>query len=185
MEPPIVKETREHMRAAIDAVRHELATVRGGKATPAILERIRVDAYGSLLPVNQIATVSVPEPRLILVSPFDRSTVSAIERAIQSSDLGLTPSTDGVVVRVPIPPLTEERRRELVRLAHKMAEDGRIAVRRARQEANQKIKDLEKKGELSEDDSRRLQKDIQDRTNDAIREIDSILQRKEAEIMEV
>jgi ribosome recycling factor len=185
MDSTIVKSARDHMQHAIEAVRHELATVRGGKASPAVLDRVRVEAYGTLLPLNQVATVSTPEPRLLLVSPFDRSLIGAIERSIQTSELGLTPANDGSVVRLPIPPLTEERRRELVKVAHKIAEDGRIAVRHARQEANHKIKELEKKGELSEDDSRRQQKDVQDRTNDAIGEIDGILKRKEAEILEV
>ena len=185
MEVPLLKESREHMRAAIEAVRHELATVRSGKASTAILDRVRVEAYGSLLPLNQVATVNAPEPRLILVSPYDRSTIGAIERAIQASELGLTPSNDGSLVRIPVPPLTEERRRELVKVTHKIAEDGRIAVRHARQEANHKIKDLEKKGELAADDSRRWQKDVQDRTDESIREIDEALKRKEAEIMEV
>lgn len=185
MDSPTLKEAREHMRLAVEAVRHELATVRSGKATTALLDRIRVEAYGSLLPVNQVATVSAPEPRLILVSPFDRSLVGAIERAVQSSELGLTPSNDGSIVRIPIPPLTEERRRDLVKVTHKIAEDGRIAVRHARQEANHKIKEREKNGELSEDESRRLMKDVQDRTDEAIQEIDRILERKEAEIMEV
>jgi ribosome recycling factor len=182
---PIVKAAREQMQHAIDAVRHELATVRGGKASPALLERVRVEAYGTVLPLNQVATVSAPEPRLLLVSPFDRSLLAPIERAIQSSELGLTPSNDGTVVRLPIPALTEERRKELVKVAHKIAEDGRIAVRHARQEGNHRIKDLEKKGELSEDDARRQQKEIQERTDEAIAEIDGILKRKEAEIFEV
>jgi ribosome recycling factor len=185
MDSPIVKSAREQMQHGIDAVRHELATVRGGKASPSVLDRVRVEAYGTMLPLNQVATVSIPEPRLLLVSPFDRSLIAAIERAIQTSELGLTPANDGSVVRLPIPALTEERRRELVKVAHKIAEDGRIAVRHARQEANHKIKDWEKKGELSEDDSRRQQKDVQDRTNEAIAEIDAILKRKEAEILEV
>ncbi len=185
MDSPKVKAAREHMRHAIDSVRHELATVRSGKASPAVLDRVRVEAYGSVLPLNQVATVSAPEPRLILVSPFDRSLMQAIERAILTSELGLTPANDGSVVRLPIPALTEERRKELVKVAHKIAEDGRIAVRHARQEANHKIKELEKKGDLSEDDSRRQQKEVQDRTNEAITEIDGILKRKEAEILEV
>ena len=185
MDSPNVKTAREHMRHAIDAVRHELATVRSGKASPAVLDRVRVEAYGSVLPLNQVATVSAPEPRLILVSPFDRSLIQAIERAIQTSELGLTPANDGSVVRLPVQPLTEERRKELVKVAHKIAEDGRIAVRHARQEANHKIKELEKQGDLSEDDSRRQQKEVQDRTNEAIGEIDGILKRKEAEILEV
>ena len=182
---PIVKAAREHMQQAIDAVRHELSTVRSGKATPALLERVRVEAYGTVLPLNQVATVSAPEPRLLLVTPFDRSQIAAIERTIQTSELGLVPSNDGNVVRIPIPPLTEERRKELVKVAHKIAEDGRIAVRHARQEANHKIKDLEKKGDLSEDDARRQQKEVQERTDEAIGEIEGILKRKEAEILEV
>ncbi|MBA2566051.1 MAG: ribosome recycling factor [Gemmatimonadetes bacterium] len=185
MESAQVKEAREHMRAAVEAVRHELATVRSGKASTAILDRVRVEAYGSVLPLNQLATVSAPEPRLILVSPYDRTTLAAIERAIQSSELGLTPSNDGAVVRIPIPPLTEERRRELVKVAHRIAEDGRVAVRHARQEANQRVKELEKKGELSADDSRRVQKEVQERTDEAIREIEAVLGRKEAEILEI
>jgi ribosome recycling factor len=185
MMSPIVKAAREHMQQAIDAVRHELSTVRSGKATPALLERVRVEAYGTVLPLNQVATVSAPEPRLLLVTPFDRSQIAAIERTIQTSELGLVPSNDGNVVRIPIPPLTEERRKELVKVAHKIAEDGRIAVRHARQEANHKIKDLEKKGDLSEDDARRQQKEVQERTDEAIGEIEGILKRKEAEILEV
>jgi ribosome recycling factor len=185
MDSPIVKSAREHMQHAIDAVRHELATVRGGKASPAVLDRVRVEAYGAVLPLNQVATVSAPEPRLLLISPFDRSLIGSIERAILSSELGLTPASDGSLIRLPIPALNEERRRELVKVAHKIAEDGRIAVRHARQEANHKIKDQEKKGELSEDDARRQQKDVQDRTDGAITEIDGILKRKEAEILEV
>ena len=184
-EAPVVKDAREHMRAAIDAVRHELATVRTGKASPALLDRVRIEAYGTVLPLNQLATVSAPEPRLLLVSPFDRSQIGAIERAIQTSELGLSPSNDGAVVRIPVPALTEERRRELVKVTHKIAEDGRIAVRHARQEANQRIKEQERKGELSEDDARRLQKEVQERTDGAVREIDEILKRKEAEILEV
>jgi ribosome recycling factor len=185
MEAPVVKEARTHMRSAVEAVRHELATVRSGKASTALLDRVRVEAYGTTLPLNQVATVSAPDPRMILVSPFDRSIIGAVERAIRSSDLGLTPSNDGSLVRIPVPPLTEERRRELVKVAHRIAEDGRIAVRHARQEANQRIKDLEKKGELSEDDARRLMKDIQERTDAAIEEIESAVKHKEAEIMEV
>ncbi len=185
MESALVREAREAMQHAIEAVRHELATVRSGKAAPAMLDRVRVEAYGSTLPLNQLATVSAPEPRLILVSPYDRSTIGDIERAIQASELGLTPANDGSVIRLPIPPLTEERRRELVKVAHRIAEDGRIAVRHARQEANHRVKDLEKKGELSQDDARRHAKEIQDRTDEAIEEIDGVLARKEAEILEV
>ncbi|MFN2432162.1 MAG: ribosome recycling factor [Gemmatimonadota bacterium] len=185
MNDPLLKEAGEHMRLAVEAVRHELATVRSGKASTALLDRVRVEAYGSLMPLNQVATVSAPEPRLILVSPYDRSTIGAIERAIQTSDLGLTPSSDGSVVRIPIPPLTEERRRELVKLTHKMAEDGRIAIRHARQEANHRIKEREKKGELSADDARRALKDVQERTDGAIGDVDAVVKRKEAEIMEV
>jgi ribosome recycling factor len=185
VETALLKEAREHMHAAVEAVRHELASVRSGKASPAILDRVRVEAYGSVLPLNQLATVSVPDPRLILVTPYDRSTLGAIERAIQTSELGLTPSNDGSIVRIPIPPLTQERRRELVKVAHKIAEDGRVAVRHARQEANHRIKDLEKKGDLSEDESRRQQKEVQERTDQAVKEIETILEHKEAEILEV
>ena len=185
MDVPLLKEAREHMRSAVQAVRHELATVRTGKASTSLLDRVRVEAYDSVLPLNQLATVTTPDARMILISPFDRSTIGAIERAIQASELGLTPSNDGSVIRIPVPPLTEERRRELVKVTHKIAEDGRIAVRHARQEANHRIKDLEKKGELAMDDARRLQKEVQERTDEAVGEIDEVLKRKEAEIMEV
>jgi ribosome recycling factor len=185
VDPAWLKDAREGMKRAVDAVRHELATIRTGKASTAILDRVRVEAYGAVLPLQQVAGVSAPEPKLLIVTPYDRSTIGAIEKAILASELGLTPSNDGGVIRIPVPPLTEERRRELVKVAHKIAEDGRIAVRHARHEANHAVKELEKKGELAADDSRRAQKDIQDRTDEAIREIDAILKAKESEILEV
>jgi len=182
---PTIQAALKHMDAAVEALRREFATVRTGKASPALLDTIRVEAYGSIVPLNQVATVSAPEPRLLLVQPWDRSMMGPVEKAIQTSDLGLNPANDGKVIRVPIPPLTEERRREFVRLLHKMAEEARVSVRHARKEANDEIKRLQKDGEVSEDDARRRQDEIQKHTDRHIQAIDDLLRHKEAEVMEV
>src|SRR5690606_37050744 len=145
----------------------------------------RVDAYGSHVQLNQVATVSAPEPRLLVVQPWDRGMIGPIEKGLQTSDLGLNPSNDGKVVRVPIPPLTEERRREYVRLLHKMTEEGRVAVRQARKDANDDIKKQQKAGDISEDDARREQDEIQKLTDRYIAQMEEILKHKEAEVMEV
>ena len=135
-----IKQARDQMEAAVDAMRREFSGVRTGKATPNLLDTVRVDAYGSKVPINQVATVNTPEPRLIVVQPWDKSLIGEIERGIQTADLGLNPSNDGNVIRVTIPPLSEERRKDMVRLLHKMSEEGKISVRHARQEANKEIK---------------------------------------------
>jgi len=173
------------MDRALEAMRREFAGVRTGKASPALLDSVRVEAYGGHMPLNQVGTVSVPEPRLLTVQPWDRSLIKAIEKALQESDLGLNPSNDGSLIRIPIPALTEERRREYVRLLHKMAEEGRVAVRQARKDANDEIKQRQKDGELSEDDSRREQDDVQKLTNQYVERVDELLKRKEAEVLEV
>jgi ribosome recycling factor len=182
---PSLQAAREKMEKAIEAMRREFASVRTGKASPALLDVVRVEAYGSYVPLNQVATINVPEPRLLLVQPFDRANMGAIEKAIQTSGLGLNPSNDGKVIRVPIPALTEERRKEYVKLLHKYAEDGRIAVRQARREANDEIKKMEKSHEISEDDARRQQDEVQKLTNQYGERIDELLKHKEAEVMEV
>ncbi|HUE77632.1 MAG TPA: ribosome recycling factor [Longimicrobiales bacterium] len=182
---PAIKQMREHMDAAVEAMRREFSGVRTGKATPALLDMVRVDAYGSKMPLNQVATVNTPEPRLIVVQPWDKGLIGEIERGIQASSLGLNPANDGNVIRVPIPPLSEERRKDMVRLLHKMAEEGRISVRHARQEANKEIKQLEQDHEISEDEARRQLDEVQKITDEYIAKIDELMKAKEGEVMEV
>ncbi|MBI4514054.1 MAG: ribosome recycling factor [Gemmatimonadetes bacterium] len=179
-----VKKAKDLMEKAVEAVRREFTTVRTGKATPALLETVRVEAYGSVLPLNQVATISAPEPRLLTVQPWDRSLLGIVERAIQSSDLGLNPSNDGTLIRVPIPPLTEERRRELVRVLHRMAEEGRVSVRHARQMGKEALEKAKRDGKVSEDDERRHLKELQNLTDEHVAKIDAVLKTKEQEVME-
>jgi ribosome recycling factor len=178
----IEKQAREAMHRAVDNTRRELATIRSGKATTSLLDTVRVEAYGQQLPLNQVASVSAPEPRLLTVQPWDRSLMHAIEKGILASDLGLNPANDGTIVRVPLPPLNEERRKELVRVVHKLAEEGRIGIRHARTESIAKIKKTE---HVSDDDKRRADKDVQKLHDDAIHQIDALVKSKEREIMEV
>lgn len=180
-----LKAAGQQMDKALEALRREFASVRTGKASPALLDTVRVDAYGSQLPLNQVATVSAPEPRLLIVQPWDRAMLGPIEKGIQMSDLGLNPANDGKIIRVPIPALTEERRREYVKLLHKMAEEARVSVRHARKEANDEIKRLQKDGEISEDEARRETDEVQKLTDRHIQGVDDLLRHKEAEVMEV
>jgi ribosome recycling factor len=173
------------MEKALEAMRREFASVRTGKASPALLEHVKVEAYDTQMPLEQLATISAPEPRLLVVQPWDKGLMGAIEKAILSSDLGLNPSNDGTVIHVPIPPLNEERRQELVKVLHKMAEEGRISVRNARRFANEEIKARMKDGELSEDDGHRMLDEVQEMTNDYIGKIDALLKAKEEEVLEV
>jgi ribosome recycling factor len=182
---PTISEMRAQMEAAVDAMRREFSSVRTGKASPALLDTVRVDAYGAKTPLNQVASVNTPEPRLIVVQPWDKSLIGNIEKAIQAADLGLNPSNDGNIIRVPIPALNEERRRDMVRLLHKLAEEGRISVRHARQEANKEIKHLEADHDISEDEARRQLAEVQQVTDEYIEKIDNLMKSKEAEIMEV
>lgn len=182
---PSIAAAREQMERSLDAMRREFASVRTGKATPALLDTVRVDAYGSKMPLNQVATVSAPEPRMLLVQPWDKTLLPVVERAIMTAELGLNPSNDGSVVRVPIPTLTEERRREMVRLLHKLAEEGRVAVRHARQEANKDIKARQGEHQISEDDAHREMDEVQKLTDQYIARIDDLLKAKEEEVMEV
>jgi ribosome recycling factor len=182
---PSIQAAREHMDNAVEALRREFSSVRTGKASPALLDTVKVEAYGSHVPLNQVATVSAPEPRLLVVQPWDRGMLGPIEKALQTSDLGFNPSNDGKIIRVPIPALTEERRREYVRMLHKMAEEGKVSVRHARKEANDQIKKRHKDGEISEDDARREQDEVQKLTDRYITTVDEILKHKEVEVMEV
>lgn len=182
---PSISQAREHMEKALDAMRREFNTVRTGKASPALLDTIRVDAYGSKMPLNQVASVSAPEPRLLVVQPWDKGLVPVVEKAIKAAELGLNPATDGTIIRVPVPALTEERRREMVKTLHRLGEEGRVAVRHARQEGNKEIKHREADGEISEDDARREMEQVQKLTDDYIHKIDQLLKAKEAEVMEV
>jgi ribosome recycling factor len=182
---PTIKQMRDQMEAAVEAMRREFSSVRTGKASPALLDTVRVDAYGAKTPLNQVASVNTPEPRMIVVQPWDKSLMNEIERAIRAADLGLNPSNDGNLIRVPIPALSQERRKDMVRLLHKMAEEGRISVRHARQEAKKDIKRLEDDHEISEDEARRQLDEIQHLTDEYVAKIDNLMATKEAEIMEV
>lgn len=173
------------MEKAVEALRRDFTSVRTGKASASLLDTVRVEAYGSMVPVNQVASISTPEPRLLVVQPWDQGMIGPIEKALQASELGLNPSNDGKIIRVPIPALTEERRKEYVRLLNRMTEEGRVAVRQARKDANDAIKQRQKDGEISEDDARREQDAIQKLTDRYIQQMEEILKNKEAEVMEV
>jgi len=181
----LVADAEERMKKALESVRRELATIRSGKATPALLDTVRVEAYGQPVPIQQVGSISAPEPRLLVVQPWDRSLIKAITRAIQASELGLNPTDDGAVVRVPIPALTEERRRDLVKLVSKLAEDGRVHVRQVRHDLNKDIKAQEHDGRIPEDEAKRLTAEVQKLTDRYISMIDDLLKKKTAEVMEV
>jgi ribosome recycling factor len=181
----LVKDTSARMERSIEAFRKELGKVRTGRASFSLLDGVKVDYYGTSTPLQQVGTLSVPESRLITVTPWDTKMIGPIEKAIQGSGLGLNPSSDGKTVRIPIPPLTEERRRELAKVVRKMAEDARVAVRNVRREAIERLKDREKKKEISEDVVKRGQERIQKETDAHVKKIDEILKLKEQEILEV
>ena len=181
----IMDETRARMGEAVDAVQREFAAVRTGKAVPTILDGVRVDAYGGRMPLNQVATVSAPDASLLVVQPFDPSLIEAIEKAVLSAGLGLNPSNDGSLIRVPIPPLNEERRKEYVRLLHKMAEDGKISVRHARHAANDFVKLMLKEHEVGKDDAHRMMNEVQKVTDEHISRIEDLLNAKEKEVMAI
>lgn len=180
-----IDDLNRRMEGAISAFKHELGGLRTGRASISLLEPIEVDAYGSVVPINQVANISVPEPRMLSVSVWDKSMVGAVERAIRDSGLGLNPITDGTTLRIPLPELNEERRKELVKIAHQYAEQARIAVRHVRRDGMDHLKKSEKDSEISQDESRSLSERVQKLTDDMISEIDKILTVKEAEIMQV
>ncbi|HZA97633.1 MAG TPA: ribosome recycling factor [Gemmatimonadales bacterium] len=180
--PELTKHGRELMHKAVENTKREFSSIRSGKASTSLLDIVRVEAYGAHVPLNQVAMVAAPEPRLLTVQPFDKSLAQAIEKAIRDSDLGLNPATQGNLIRVPLPALSEERRKDLVKVVHKLGEEGRIAVRHARTDTLSRIKKLEK---ISEDDKRHAEKDIQKLTDEHIKQIDVLIHSKEAEILEV
>jgi ribosome recycling factor len=185
MEPQIIKECKAKMEKAISALVKELGKVRTGRASPALLDDIRVDYYGTPSPLNQVATLSVPESRLIVIQPWDHSLIGAIEKAILKSELGMTPANDGKVIRITIPRLTEERRKELVKLVKKMGENSKVEVRNIRRETIETLRIKEKEKEISEDELHQLQDQVQKTTDTFVGQIDEVIAEKEKEIMEI
>jgi len=181
----LIQDATRRMDKSVESTQGEFNGVRTGRASAALLDRIQVDYYGQSTPLKQLATINVPEPRLLTVQPFDPSSVKSIERAILESELGLTPSNDGKVIRLPIPQLTEERRKELVKVVRQIAEDGRIAVRNVRRDVDRRMKELSQKGEVGKDEEHRAEERVQKLTDEHTGKIDELLKRKEAEITEV
>ena len=181
----ILSEIDGKMRKAVDALTRDLAAIRTGRASPALVEHIKADYHGVLTPINQIASISIPEAKMILIQPWDRSSTRSIEKAILASDLGLNPTSDSNVIRIPIPPLTEERRRELIKIVHKRVEDGRIAIRNLRREGIERLRQSEKNKEISQDKYTRASEQLQKLTDGFIDKVNDIGQAKETEIMEV
>lgn len=185
MEKELLDDAKHRMDKAVEAVRVEFNTVRSGRASVGLLDRIHVDYYGTSTPLKQMANVAAPEARLLTVQPYDKTAMKAIEKAIRESDLGLNPSSDGNVLRLPIPVLTEERRRDLVKLVHRLAEDGKIAVRNVRRDCMKDLKELVHEGEVGEDVEKRAEHELQKATDDHVHQIDGLLKHKEEEILEV
>ena len=185
MREMIVEECRDKMRKAVGHLKDEFGAVRTGRATPGLVEKLRVDYYGSDVPLQQLAGFSVPEPRILVISPYDKQSIKAIEKAIQGSDLGINPSNDGTIIRLVFPQLTEDRRKELVKVVKHRAEEGRVAVRNVRRQARHDLEALEKDGEISRDELERVEKDLEKQTHDVIAEIDELLGHKEKELLEV
>jgi ribosome recycling factor len=178
-------DAKRRMDKSIEATHHEFNSIRTGRASPALLDRVTIDYYGTPTPLKSLASISAPEPRLLVVQPFDPGSIKNIERAVQESDLGLTPSNDGKVVRLPIPALTEERRKDLVKVVRRVAEDGKVAIRNVRRDVMQHLKELVVNGDVGDDEERRAEQQVQKVTDDHTKSIDDLLKVKEAEIMEV
>ena len=181
----LLQDAREHMDKSVEATRGKFGSVRTGRASPALLDRINVDYYGTHTPLRQLSTINAPEARLLTVQPFDPSQIKAIEKAVQESDLGLTPSNDGKLIRLPIPQLTEERRKELVKLVRRYGEDGKIAIRNVRRDVMKHLEELVRNGEVGDDEERRAENQVQKLTDEHTKSIDELIRHKEAEIMEV
>jgi len=181
----LIEDAQKRMDASVEHTKTEFNTVRTGRASAALLDRVQIEYYGQQTPLKQLATINVPEPRMLTIQPFDPSSVKAIEKALLESDLGLTPSNDGKVIRLPMPQSTEERRVELVKVVRKIAEEGRVAVRNVRRDAMHHLQELSKNGEVGDDDERRAEERVQKLTDDHTKSIDELLKHKEAEIMEV
>ncbi len=185
MEKELLDEARERMAKAVAAAKTEFNTVRSGRASTGLLDRVHVDYYGASTPLKQLASIAAPEARLLTITPYDKSSIRAIEKAILESDLGLNPGNDGTIIRLPVPTLTEERRRDLVRLVHRLAEDGRVAVRNIRRDGMKDLKELRDEGMVGEDAERRAEEQLQKLTDEHTHEIDELLKHKEQEILEV
>lgn len=185
MPQSVLKDMEDRMNKAIATLKRELSSLRAGRANPAMLDRVMVDYYGTPTPISQLANISVPEPRMLTIQPWDKTALKEIDRALQQSDLGISPSNDGVIIRLIIPPLTEERRKDLVKLAGKSGEESKVAIRNIRRDANDDIKKLEKAATISEDESRRHQETIQKTTDKFIAEVDKVVKDKEKDILEV
>jgi ribosome recycling factor len=181
----LLQDARERMDKSVEAIRGEMASVRTGRASPALLDRINVDYYGAQTPLKQLATISAPEPRLLSVQPYDRNSIKSIEKAILESDIGLTPNNDGQLIRLAIPELTEERRRQLVKVVHGICEEGRVAVRNIRRDVMHDLRELKSEGEVGSDDEHRSEVELQKLTDEKIAELDSLMKHKEEEILEV
>lgn len=185
MSKQVIDQTKERMTKAIQALSRELSTIRAGRASSSLLDKITVDYYGSPTPINQIAGIATPEARLLTIQPYDKTALGDIEKAIQKSDLGITPTNDGTIIRIAIPALTEERRKELVKLVKKEAEEAKVGIRNIRRDSNEELKKLEKKNEITEDDLRGFSEDVQKLTDDHIVQIDQVAKDKEKEILSV
>ncbi|MCL4424179.1 MAG: ribosome recycling factor [Firmicutes bacterium] len=180
-----LKETEDRMKKTVELLRKELASMKAGRATPALLDKITVDYYGTPTPVNQMATISAPEPRLLVIQPWDKGTLASLSKAILKSDLGITPVSDGTVIRLAIPQLTRERRMELVKGIKKKAEEEKVVIRNIRRDTNELLKEMEDEGEITEDENRRALEDVQKLTDKYVKEIDHVVEVKEKEVMEV
>jgi ribosome recycling factor len=181
----LLDDARERMAKSVEAMRHEFGSVRTGRATPALLDRISVDYYGAITPLKQLATITAPEARLLTIQPYDRSSIKAIEKAIINSDIGLTPNNDGALIRLGVPELTEERRRQLVKVVRQIAEEGRVSIRNIRRDVMHDLRELKKAGDAGQDDETRAEGELQKVTDARISELDDLLKTKEAEILEV
>lgn len=181
----LFKDIDHRMKMSVEHVKHEFSSLRSSRASVTLVEHVKVNYYGNPTPLNQVANLSVPEPRLIVIQPWDKNLTADIEKAIMSADLGLNPNNDGSLIRIPIPPLTDERRKELIRHVHQLAEEGRIGIRNVRREANEHVKKAEKDNELSEDNAKRAAENIQEMTDKYVKEIDEAVEAKEKDIMEV
>ena len=181
----IAKRTRERMQKSIESLKHELAKIRTGRAHPSLLEHVKVDYYGSEVPISQVANVTIEDSRTLTVTPWEKTMVQAVDKAIRSSDLGLNPATTGLVIRVPMPPLTEQRRKELIKVVRHEGEGGKVAIRNIRRDANAEIKTALKEKQISEDQERRVEEQIQKLTDQSIKEIDVLLDEKEADLMAI
>jgi ribosome recycling factor len=181
----LLEDARERMHKSVETAQHEFSTVRTGRASPGLLDRVTVDYYGAMTPLNQLATISAPEPRLLTVTPYDKTSIKAIEKSINESDIGLTPSNDGNLIRLVVPELTEERRKDLVKIVRNLAEEGRIAIRNVRRDTMQHLRELKNEGEASSDDEHRAEVELQKLTDGRVSDLDAVLKAKEEEILAV